>query len=935
MVRSSPGQVEDGGAAQSAADAYRLLVETFAQAVWETNAQGLAVTDSPSWRAYTGQTTESWLSEGWVRAVHPDERAQARALWQEAIRQQAPVNAEFRLASAGGGWRWTNILATAVRNPDGSVQKWVGATFDNTTRKQTEAEVLRLKDELAQRATDRYQALYNAIDEGFCVVQLLYDESGQPLDFRYLDINPAFEKQTGILDPVGKTFRSLVAEPDSELLDRYAEVDRTGQPQRFMIEVSLTGRWYDLYAARIGQPEEHQLTVLFTDITERKQTEARLRLSEARQAYLLQLSDALRKLSDLGAIQQTACRVLGQALGASRVLYGEVTPDAAHLLVEQNYVTVGQPVLTGQFRLANFGQKLLTELAAGRTVALPDITQATELSEAEKASYGALGVAALLGVPLLKDERLVGTLVMHQATPRLWSQEEKALLEATAERIWGDVERARAEKALRERELAFRTTANAGPALVWICTPAGENLFFNDRWYEYTGLSRSEAKDHGWSLVTHPDDWALLAPYWERCQRTGEPYSGEVRYRRRDGQYRWHVFRALPRRNAQDQIEAWYGLSVDVHDAREAQDALRRSQAHLAAIFQEAQVGISELDRKGNFIRVNDKLCQLLGREPADVLRLSVLAVTHPDDVLPSQEAFQRVLRTGRSVSLDKRYVRPSGEAVWANSTLSLLSTETDEPPTVLAITVDLTERRQAELALQEADRRKDEFLALLAHELRNPMATLSNTVQILELTGGGSPVMPLESAVQLMSREIRQLVRLVDDLLDVSRITRGRTELRLCPLDLTQLVQEVVEGARQLVEMEGRQLEVCLPEESLRLQGDAARLTQVIRNLLGNAVKFTRPDGRINLRLEREGNRAVLRVQDNGIGIPPEYLDQIFTMFFQVDSSRTRSKGGLGLGLTLVREFVGQHGGSIEAYSAGPDQGSEFVVYLPLLNEP
>lgn len=260
----------------------------------------------------------------------------------------------------------------------------------------------------------------------------------------------------------------------------------------------------------------------------------------------------------------------------------------------------------------------------------------------------------------------------------------------------------------------------------------------------------------------------------------------------------------------------------------------------------------------------------------------------------------------------------------------------TDQDVALVEQTADRTwsalERARAEHALSEANRRKDEFLALLAHELRNPMATRHNTLLILQLTGGKDPRMSLDSALELMSREMGQLVRLVDDLLDASRISRGTTELRSQPLALTKLVKTTAEAARPLVEMDGRRLSVKLPPEPLYLNGDAARLTQVIRNLLGNAAKFTCQGGQIGLSLERKGPEALLRVADDGIGLATDQLQRIFEMFTQVDVSRTRSQQGLGLGLTLVREFVELHGGRVEDCSDGLGKGSEFVICLPLL---
>ena len=231
---------------------------------------------------------------------------------------------------------------------------------------------------------------------------------------------------------------------------------------------------------------------------------------------------------------------------------------------------------------------------------------------------------------------------------------------------------------------------------------------------------------------------------------------------------------------------------------------------------------------------------------------------------------------------------------------------------------------------IQDADRRKDEFLAMLAHELRNPMAPIRNTVQVMRLMAPANP--QLQWAHEVIERQILHLNRLVDDLLDVSRITRGKIRLQMEPLDVTAAVNVAVETSRPLIESRKHELILSLPSQPLRVDADPTRLAQVLANLLNNAAKYTQEGGRVWLSVEREGDEAVFRVRDNGSGIPPEMLPRIFDLFTQVDQSLDRSQGGLGIGLTLVRRLVEMHHGTVKASSAGPGQGSEFVVRLPAL---
>jgi len=241
----------------------------------------------------------------------------------------------------------------------------------------------------------------------------------------------------------------------------------------------------------------------------------------------------------------------------------------------------------------------------------------------------------------------------------------------------------------------------------------------------------------------------------------------------------------------------------------------------------------------------------------------------------------------------------------------------------------ETAERRSAEQALRLADRRKDEFLATLAHELRNPLAPLMNGLEILRMAGANPAV--AERSREVMERQLRQMVRLVDDLLDVSRITTGKLMVRRSPVDLQQVIRSAVELAEPFIKSRGHTLEVRVPDEAAWLEADATRLSQVFSNLLNNAAKYTNSGGRIQLDASVAGGKAVVRVTDNGIGLSPAMLSRIFDMFTQVDYSLERSNAGLGVGLTLARRLVELHDGSLEAHSAGPDQGSTFIVTLPL----
>jgi PAS domain S-box-containing protein len=300
-------------------------------------------------------------------------------------------------------------------------------------------------------------------------------------------------------------------------------------------------------------------------------------------------------------------------------------------------------------------------------------------------------------------------------------------------------------------------------------------------------------------------------------------------------------------------------------------------------------------------------------------------------------EFFPSVLQKGHGeIEVRFRHFK-TGAARWmAYKVLTLPGTD-GRPVAFATVSQDVTERRRLEddlrrvaEELSDADRRKNEFLAMLAHELRNPLAPISNAVRALSL--GRRDETAVDSASEMLERQVGQIIRLVDDLLDVSRISRGKIALRTERIELSRIINQAVEATRALYRSMNQDLTLTLPSEPVYLNADPTRLAQVIGNLLNNACKFTDAGGRISLAVEREGAQVAIRVTDNGVGIAAEHLAGIFEMFTQVESSLERSHSGLGIGLTLVKTLVEMHGGTVEAHSAGPGHGSEFVVRLPTL---
>ena len=371
-------------------------------------------------------------------------------------------------------------------------------------------------------------------------------------------------------------------------------------------------------------------------------------------------------------------------------------------------------------------------------------------------------------------------------------------------------------------------------------------------------------------------------------------------------------------------------------DLAAATEAVRAGQERLDLVVNSVDVGLWYCDLPFDKLEWNIKVKEHFGLPAdADVTIDTFYERLHPDDRERTREAIDRSIRERSGYDIEYRTVGPDGRERWVRAIGRGFYDPTGSPVRFDGMTVDVTDRVRQEEALRDADRRKDQFVMMLAHELRNPLAPIRNGLQLLRASDADRQA--VEKAGRMMDRQVGHLTRIIEDLLDVSRLLRGRVELRTERLDLGRLARTVADDQRPAFERAGVALDADLPELPVWVNADPTRLTQVIDNLLQNAAKFTDRGGRVTIRVASDAGRqrVVLAVRDTGVGIEPGLLTHLFETFAQADRSLDRSKGGLGLGLSVVKGLVELHGGTVEARSDGPGRGAEFVIRLPLQPEP
>ena len=600
---------------------------------------------------------------------------------------------------------------------------------------------------------------------------------------------------------------------------------------------------------------------------------------------------------------------------------------------------------------------------------------------------GHLPVTSYLAVPVVsRSGEVVGGLFFGHPDAGVFTERATRIVEGLAAQAAIAVDNARLfESARQERanaeanERYYRFLAEAIPQIIWTARPDGSLDYYNERWYEYTGMTLEETEGWGWQAVLHPDDVEFCVEHWKHCVETGEVYEIEYRFRRAsDSQYRWHLGRALPLRDEGGEIIKWFGTSTDIDDRKRAEEQ-QRFLAEASAVlvtsleYEKTLTSLARLivPRLADWCMVDmltdDRTIERLTithQDPEKVELAWELNRLYPND-LYEMEGVAKVIRTGqpelspnipeellallardaahlkilRQLGLKSSMIIPLIAHNRVLGAITLMAAESGRRFTAadLSFAEDLVGR--AALAVdnarlyheaQEVNRLKDEFLATLSHELRTPLTAVLGWTRLLGT--GQLDEVTHRRALETIERNAQSQVQLIDDILDVSRIIRGKLRLNVRAVELASVIEAAVDSVRPAAEAKGIRLQVVLDPRAGPVSGDPDRLQQVVWNLLSNAIKFTLKEGRVQVLLTRVNSHLELTVRDTGQGTEKKFLPYVFDRFRQADPSTTRRHGGLGLGLAIVRHLVELHGGTVTAESEGAGQGTTFKVSLPLM---
>jgi PAS domain S-box-containing protein len=891
----------------------------------------------------------------------PVENAVARVLREGAV---VGVGDHTVLIARDGTERPIADSAAPIRDAAGAAVGVVLTFRDVTGQRQAEKEV---RDSAARKAA----VLETALD---CIITM--DHEGKVVEF-----NPAAEKTFGYgrAEVAGRELGELIIPPylREHYRTGFARYLATGEGPVLNRRLELPALRADgtefpveLAVARIPTDGPPLFTAYLRDISERARAEAR---RSARLAVTQVLAQAATVREAAVGVLRAVCESLGWdagffwtldgAAGVLRCLEGWHRPE----------VTVTEFEATSRQGAFEKGKGLPGHIwAAGKPVWVLDVLHDANFPRAAAAARE--GLHGAFGCPLVLGTETLGVIEFFSRQIREPDRDLLEMMDTVAGQIGQFLERNRAEEKVH---FQARLLDAVGQAAI-VTDPDGTIVYWNRFAERLYGWRTDEALGRNViDVVVAPAAVAQAADVMGRL-RAGEDWTGEIEVRRRDGTVFPAFVTDTPVFDEQGKLKAVIGISADVTERKRVEQALRflaDASAALAAVvdYQSTLQKVAALavphfadwcavdmvEADGSLRRLAvvhvDPAKVRLAHEfhrrypPEPDARHAVPQVVRtgapdmmediPEDLLLQGAKDEEHLRLLRELGLKSYMCVPLKGRGKVLGVVSFLAAESGRRYTRADLVFAEELARRAAVAienaqlyaeLREADRLKDEFLAMLAHELRNPLAPVRNALHVLKQPGANGEM--VRQVRDVAERQVQHMARLLDDLLDVSRISRGRIELRKEAMDVAAVLRRSVEAVRPLIEERRHELTLALPAGALRVEADPTRLEQVLTNLLNNAAKYTDPGGRIGLTAERAGDEVVVRVRDTGIGIAPGMLPRIFDLFVQAERRLDRAQGGVGIGLTLVKKLVELHGGRIEAASGGLGQGSEFVVSLPAL---
>jgi PAS domain S-box-containing protein len=823
------------------------------------------------------------------------------------LRGETVTHVELRARRLDTGQEWhIDFSGAPVRDEEGRQVLAIVITRDITNQ-------VRAKKAL-RMSQRRYQTLFESIEDGFCLIQMLFDERGEPIDYRFLETNAAFANHTGLENAVGQTVRELIPRFDSSWIMRFGNVALTGDTLRFENHDLAMNRWFEVFASLAGEPENRQVAIVFKNITERKQAEQALRESEARAHQAAAKAEAESRLVDA-------------VLEAAPV--GITVVEASGKLVRMN------PAHARLWGLSPLSESMDEHREWKGWWADGSERHGRRLELREWAMVRALRGESVPGdIVEIEPFDAPGTrrTMLNSAAP----------VRDAAGRILGGVvaqmditARVAAEVTVRKSEERHRLVSRATNDVIWDWDIETNRLDWNEAVRTHFGCTPAELGPtvEGWHNRIHPEDRdRVLTGLHAALDGGQDSWSGEYRFRKSDGTYATVLDRGHIGRDASGKAVRMIDSMLDLTERQRAEAALRESKERFEALADNISQLAWMTDETGRLSWYNQRWLDYTGTTLEEMNKVSWLYFHHPDHVQRVVERFTRHIAAGE-VWEDTFPLRgKTGEYNWFLSRARPIRDGTGQVRHWFGTNTDITAQREAEARLKEALRARDEFLSIASHELKTPLTSLKLQMQMTQrrIERGDPGVYEPErmgKLVEQSSQQLSRLTRLVNDMLDIARIQTGHLIMEPSRVDAVELTREVLERLSPHLAQEGTPATLEAPER-LDAEWDRFRIEQLVTNLLTNAMRYGNHHP-VTVTLRSQDGNILLSVRDQGLGIAKESQERIFKRFERAISASDVS--GLGLGLFISRQIVEAHGGHIWVESEGPGRGATFFVELPV----
>lgn len=782
-------------------------------------------------------------------------------------------------------------------------------------------------EEKLRKSEQRFRQLFNSMNEIFVTVEIIYDEKGQAFDFRYLEINPATEKLVNKSrdEMIGKRAKELFGVIEDYWIQALSRVDRTGEPSRFENYSAAFDKYWNANIFKVeGYP--NIVAIILSDISVRKKAEEALRENEERGTFLLELTDALKPLSDPIEIQETASRLLGEHLKADRVGYFEIEGDDC--VIRRDYAP-SAPHLFGRFPVAAFGNWLISAYQTGRMVVMNNIAE-EPLTPDERESYFGIQVQAQISMPLIKKGKFVAGLTVHNATPRVWTSQEKWLLAETAERTWAAVELNRAGEALRVSEENLKRAQSMANMGNWRLDLQKNELVWSDEIYRIFGEPKGTPQNYEtFKGYVHPEDREYVDKKW-KAGLAGDEYDIEHRIIA-DGMVKWVREKAFLEFGEKGELLAGFGITQDITKRKNAETELEKSRIKLDMALENANIGLWDWNVKTNEVILDERSERMIGIEAGSFGRTykEFEKIVHEEDIDHIRKAIKNILENNAPFEIIFRTKPADAKPKYISSKALAIRDQTGNVTSLTGVNFDITDLKEGTERLisklnedlLRSNKELENFAYIASHDLQEPLRMVTCFTQLLAKQFNEKLDDNAKEYIGFAVDAAKQMYDLINGLLAYSRISRK--EITFSEVDMNKIIDSVKANLGLIIKEKN-----CLIETNNLpvVFAESNQMIQLFQNLITNGIKFSKNDPHIYISSKTEKTHFHFSVKDEGIGIDTKYFDKIFEIFKRLMPKDQYD--GTGIGLAICKRIVENHSGKIWVESE-PGKGSVFHFTL------